>query len=137
MTEQATLIDTNLIVYAHDQSAAPDKRKKADALIESLWGNGFVTVQILGEVYRVLAEKKKTDARQAADVVTDFSDGFTVLETRKQDVRHAVRMACEKGVPIFDALIASTAMRHGVYRILTEDVNGFSKIKELNVQNPI
>lgn len=68
--------DTNIIVYAHDETAGA-KRERAKSLLEELWiaRAGCLSVQVLQEVYVTLTARvpKPVAPGTAAAIVGDLS----------------------------------------------------------------
>ena len=60
--------DTNVIVYAHDDSS-PEKRDKArKLLVQALTdGSGVLSAQVLGETFMCLTKKLGVDEVSAVD----------------------------------------------------------------------
>jgi predicted nucleic acid-binding protein len=80
MSGNRRFVDTNILVYAHDDSAGV-KRDQARALVEQLWESrdGCLSVQVLQEFFVSVTRKiaKRLDA-----------------ETAKEDHRRPVTLAC-------------------------------------------
>jgi len=80
MSGNRQFVDTNILVYAHDDSAGA-KRDRARALVEQLWESrdGCLSVQVLQEFFVSVTRKiaKRLDA-----------------ETAKEDHRRPVTLAC-------------------------------------------
>src|SRR6202451_2782206 len=69
-------VDTNVLVYAHDDSAG-GKRDQARALVEQLWTarDGCLSVQVLQEFFVTVTRKiaKPLSAEAAKEIVADYS----------------------------------------------------------------
>lgn len=87
-------VDTNLFVYAHDESAE-QKREVAQGLIAELWVSrkGCASVQVLQELFVNLTRKvsKLLPTREAAALVEDLSV-WTVHSPGPRDVLSAIEL---------------------------------------------
>ena len=76
MNGNRRFVDTNVLVYAHDDSAG-HKRDQARALIEQLWESrdGCLSVQVLQEFFVSVTRKiaKPLDADTAKEIIADLS----------------------------------------------------------------
>ncbi|OIO26653.1 hypothetical protein AUJ14_01385 [Candidatus Micrarchaeota archaeon CG1_02_55_22] len=137
MTERC-LIDTNLLVYAFDESDA--KHAAAETLLKDLVnsGRGVVSVQNLAEFSRVMTEKipSRLSGSQARSLVLRLSDNLVVVEYDARTVADALAMHERYGVHFFDALLVATMEQHGVTKIVTENAGDFKGIEWLEAKNP-
>ena len=69
-------IDTNILVYAHDQSSG-EKTSGCARLNRGIWktGNGCLSVQVLQEFYVTVTRKvsRPLPIEEAAEIVRDLS----------------------------------------------------------------
>src|ERR1700684_3735272 len=76
MNGNRRFVDTNVLVYAHDDSAG-GKRGQARALVEQLWEarDGCLSVQVLQEFFVTVTRKiaKPLSAEAAKEIVADYS----------------------------------------------------------------
>lgn len=135
MTENPPLIDSNVFAYVHDERE-PVKRKIAESALEKHWGDGFISQQVLGETYSVLTRKKRIHATTALAIISDMQAGFVMLTYTASDVIEAVQLNGEFGVSLRDGVLAATAKRFGISRILTENTDDFKKISGIHAENP-
>jgi predicted nucleic acid-binding protein len=76
MSGNRAFVDTNILVYAHDDSAA-DKRDQARALVEQLWESrdGCLSVQVLQEFFVTVTRKiaKPLSPAMAKEIIADLA----------------------------------------------------------------
>jgi predicted nucleic acid-binding protein len=90
----AVLVDTNVLVYAHDRSE-PDKQEKAIRVLDALevGGNGRLIAQVLGEFFRATTKPPALmlTQEQAQQQIDNFIASWTILDTTSMVVQEAVR----------------------------------------------
>ncbi len=137
-TEEKTLIDSNVLVYAYDLSST--KHAKAEKIIGEflLNRNGVVSCQNLAELSRVLCEKipNKIPFYQVRNIVLELSENLEVLTYDSHTVADALSACDAYGIHFFDALIAATMENWNVKTIITENDADFKKIKWIKTINP-
>lgn len=132
-----TFVDSNVLIYAHDVDAKA-KHEVAKEVLCELWRDrvGVLSVQVLQEFY-VIATRKisrpltKIDARAVAD---NYAKWCT--ETTASDIAAAFRIEDEARIGFWDALIVASAVKSGVVRILSEDLNAEQMIAGVRIENP-
>src|ERR1019366_4238873 len=92
MSGNRSFVDTNILVYAHDETAG-EKHHRARFLLAELWesGDGCLSVQVLQEFFVTVTRKvpKPLDALSAAAIIgcaTLFSEDLNA-EQRYDGVR--------------------------------------------------
>jgi len=131
-------VDTNVLVYAHDRSAAR-KHELAKSLIKELWQTraGVVSTQVLQEFY-VNVRKKITRPLAAEDAkgwVSNYlswevvhNDGVSIVEAIDMEIRYQLSF--------WDALIVQAANRSGATLLYSEDLNHGQRYESVRVANP-
>ncbi|MGQ0572144.1 MAG: PIN domain-containing protein [Armatimonadota bacterium] len=131
-------VDTNVVVYAHDDSAGP-KRQRARALIEELWAarSGCVSIQVLQEVYITLTGKvpKRLEAATATTIVGDLSR-WRVHAPSADDVLRAIALHRRHSIRFWDAMILWSATQLGCGILWSEDLNPGQVYDGVQVLNP-
>lgn len=143
MNEKKILIDTNILVYAHDSSEI-EKHPKAIKVMERLWEkktNNAVSLQNLAEFFFVVTKKiqNKVEVKKAKEIVQDIIDLETIEKVRYKEstLQKAMTMIEERKTDDFwDALLAATMMENGIESIYTENTKDFEKIEEITAINP-
>jgi predicted nucleic acid-binding protein len=136
MTE--ILIDSNILVYAHD-ATDPKKHSIAKDIVAKLLlsGEGVVSIQNLSEFSRAITEKAKTPLThsEVRNIVLEFDDALRVVAYNGHTVAEALLFASKYDLHFYDSLLAATMELHHINEIITED-EGFSKIPWIKMRNP-
>jgi predicted nucleic acid-binding protein len=129
-------IDTNILIYAFDQTAGP-KRTIAAALVERLWmeRSGCLSIQVLQEFYVTATRKLTMPAKDAAAQVQHFAK-WTIFRPDADDVALAIQLHRETKISFWDAMILRSAMASGCSRLWSEDLSSGQRWKSVTVQNP-
>jgi predicted nucleic acid-binding protein len=118
-------VDTNLFVYAYDESAGR-KRVVARDLISGLWESrsGCASVQVLQELFVNLTHKvpKPLSAREAAALIEDLS-AWTLHSPGVRDVLYAIELHERMDVSFWDAMILTSANSLGCRVLYSEDLS--------------
>ena len=136
------LIDTNILVYAHDKSEK-EKHKICTELLDRCWFGGekyTVSLQNLSEFYVIVTRKinKPMERESAEEIVKDiieFND-FIILEPKENTILSAIEINKKYNLHYFDALLAATMRENGIFKIYTED-DDFDKIPWIENLNPL
>lgn len=134
------LIDTNLLVYAHEK---PETNKHTRAievlktLIES--GRGRLSAQILGEFVSATTRGRNPilSIDTALAQVALLADAFAVFEVTRFIVLEAVRGVREHRLSYWDAQIWATARLNQVATIFTEDFESGRHLEGVRFLNPL
>ncbi len=136
---ERSFVDSNLFVYAYDESAGP-KREVARDLIAGLWESrsGCASVQVLQELFVTLTRKvpRPLSTREAASLVEHLSL-WTVHSPRPRDVLSAIELHERAGVSFWDAMILTSARTLGCRILYSEDLNAGQSYDGVRVVNPI
>lgn len=135
----AILIDTNVLVYAHDREA-PAKQVQAIRVLEHLYnaGNGRLSAQCLAEFFRVTtrAPKPILTQREAMQQVERLARVWPVYDVTPLVVIEAARGARDHQLPYWEAQIWATARLNQVPVIFSEDFNHGSVLEGIRFVNP-
>ena len=132
-----TFIDTNVLIYAHDVDAKA-KNDVARSILRLLWSErtGVLSMQVRQEFYvnvtRKIASPLPKDL--ARKVVSTYEPWCT--ETTPAEISAAFRIEDDSRIGFWDALIVSSAVKGGVERILSEDLNPGQQIAGILIENP-
>lgn len=131
-----TFLDTNVLVYAEDESE-PVKRKKAVELIleHKRQRTGVVSLQVLQEFFSAVTRKLKLDVGIARYKV-EFHSRFTVGEPAVADVLAAIDIHRLHGFSFWDALVLRMAKQTGCRVLLSEDMQHGQEIDGVRIVNP-
>jgi predicted nucleic acid-binding protein len=135
---QRHFVDTNIFVYAHDESARR-KGEVARALIGGLWESrvGCASVQVMQELFVNLTRKvpKPLTVRDAAALIEDLS-AWTVHSPGVRDVLSAIELYERMGVSFWDAMILTSARSLGCRVLYSEDLSAGQSYDGVLVVNP-
>lgn len=111
--EAPVFIDTNVLVYAFDQSAG-EKRNRARTLLDRLWSDrrGRLSVQVLQEFYVTVTQRvrRPLEPDAAAEIVRDLSYWHLHAPTA-EDVLGAIGLQQRYMTSFWDAMILWSALR--------------------------
>ena len=137
MAEKA-FIDTNVLIYAHDQDARK-KQLRAAEWIRELWdsGMGRLSTQVLGEFYVTVTRKLRRPLSRsvAREVVRNYGLWVESAITPPTVIR-----ASEIGeiwqISFWDSMILAAAEQDGAEILLTEDLSHHQIIAGIRIVNP-
>ena len=137
MTDR-TFVDTNILVYAHDQDAG-DKHKIAADRVSSLWESrsGVLSTQVLQEFYVTLTRKipDPLDRPTVRRLIKNYLN-WDVAVNDPLIVLQASEIEEANKISFWDALIVSAAFSKNVATILTEDLNHGQILEGIAIVNP-
>lgn len=135
----AVLVDTNLLVYAHDPS---DPIKQAEAIdvlahLHSI-GIGRLSTQTLGEFFAATTRGKAPllSAAKASTQVQNLASSWIIYEITSMIVIEAVRGVRTHKFSYWDSQLWATARLNQVPVIFTEDFNIGATIDGVRFVNP-
>jgi predicted nucleic acid-binding protein len=132
----STFVDTNILVYAFDNSE-PAKRQTAITTLTDLADEIVVSTQVLTEFYWVTTRRLDPPLEHAtASAAVDRLAEVPVVVTDAALVRRAITASDDHGVSLWDALIVEAAAAAGCDRVLTEDLNPGQLFGDIEVVNP-
>jgi predicted nucleic acid-binding protein len=138
MSGNRRFVDTNVLVYAHDESAG-GKRDQARALVEQLWESrdGCLSVQVLQEFFVTVTRKiaKPLNAETAKEIVADYSRWYLHVPAA-DDVLAAIGIHQRAGISFWDAMIVRSAAEIGCDVLYSEDLNADQEYSGIRVENP-
>jgi predicted nucleic acid-binding protein len=133
-----SFVDTNVLVYAHDQQD-PNRALVAIKLLTELWtdGTGAVSTQVLQEFYNVATRKFRPpmSPEEAREVVADYAE-WPIIETTPQLIVSASILHERHDISFWDAMIVEAAQLAGATELLTEDLQHGTRFGEVTVRNP-
>lgn len=132
-------VDTNILVYAYDRSAA-EKHQRARALLEQLWnsGEGVLSTQVLQEFCvnirnRVRAPLPVAEVREILEEYQAWEVQFIWPST----ILRALDKEAKFRISFWDALILQSAEDAGASVLYTEDLNNGQLYGPVRVLNPL
>jgi predicted nucleic acid-binding protein len=135
---QRTFVDTNILVYAHDESETR-KRAIAGALLHDLWqsGMGILSTQILQEFYVVATRKLNPpmSSEMARKIVALYAE-WQPVRVDVPIILSASRLEERHSLSFWDALVVESARCAGAGRLVTEDLQDGRDFDGVRVENP-
>ncbi|MFH1176925.1 MAG: PIN domain-containing protein [Acidobacteriota bacterium] len=132
------LVDTNVLVYAHDLSAGA-RRKTATELLERLMAasSGVLSTQVLMEFYVTVTRKLPRPMKPgtAAAIVEDFGT-WPVFAPGVDDIVAGAALAERYLISFWDAMIVRAAQVMGAALIWSEDLSSGQSYGGVEVRNP-
>ncbi|MBW2701849.1 MAG: PIN domain-containing protein [Deltaproteobacteria bacterium] len=131
-------LDTNVLVYAFDDSD-PAKKNRSLEILEQVGKQlqAVVSTQVLQEFYVVVLRKlkKPLSEDEAEGAVRRFAQ-LPVVLIDKAMILSAVRTSRIHQLSLWDALIVQSATESGCRRLLTEDLQHGQRFGSLQIENP-
>src|SRR5579863_7961091 len=138
MSDNRRFVDTNILLYAHDDSAGA-KHVQARTLVEQLWAsrNGCLSVQVLQEFFVNVTRKiaKPLNAETAKEIIADYSRWY-LHDPGADDVLAAIGIHQRTGISFWDAMIVRSAAEIGCAVLFSEDLNAGQEYSGVRVENP-
>jgi predicted nucleic acid-binding protein len=133
------LVDTNVLVYAHDRGE-PAKQEQAIRVLDALevTGDGRMTAQVLAEFFRATTKPPALmlNQEQAQQQIDNFISSWTILDTTAMVVQEAVRGVRTHHLSYYDAQVWAAARLNQVGVIFSEDFAEGSTIEGVRFVNP-
>ena len=135
----AALIDTNVLVYAH-QPAEVAKHERANQVLERLAasGTGRLSAQILGEFVRVATRTQNPlmSIAEALRQVERLARVWPVLDITAPVVLEAVRGMRAHRLGYWDAQVWAAARLNQLTIVFSEDFSGVATLEGVRFVNP-
>ena len=133
-----TFVDTNILLYAHDQRE-PEKSAMAREIVSELWRTreGVLSTQVLQELYVNLTRKLRVVVpRSKARALVGRYGRWPVYAITTGDILEAADLEQRHSLSFWDALIIVAAARSGAERIISEDFQHGRTIGGVRIENP-
>ena len=141
-SDEICLIDTNILVYAYDESEGK-KHEICKRLIDECWRlreKYSISIQNLSEFYVVITKKIENPVpmEMAKEIIGDIIEfqNWILMDYDPRTILSAIELNMVYKVHYWDALIAATMRENKIFSIYTED-GDFKNIPWLNVINPL
>jgi predicted nucleic acid-binding protein len=131
------LLDTNVLVYAFDvRGASLHQKAKAIILKTEETAAGCLSVQCLGEFFRVTTAKMQLPANEMVKQVEYWQSAFPVFSLTPQIVLEAARGVRDYQLSYYDAQIWASARLNQVPLIFSEDFQDGQTLEGVRFVNP-
>jgi predicted nucleic acid-binding protein len=132
------LIDTNILLYAHDISAG-SKHQISKRLVEDLWqsGLGCVSLQILQEFYVDVTQKipNPLERNLARQLVAELSQWRSHIPD-VDDMLRAIDLQPAYQLSFWEAMVLHSSACLGCKKLYSEDLNHGQIYGNVQVINP-
>jgi predicted nucleic acid-binding protein len=135
----AILIDTNVLVYAHDRGEYAKQGRSIETLRGlQLTGSGLLSAQCLGEFFRAVTRGPRPilTVEQAAQQVDRLARAWPVLDVTWQIVLEAVRGVQDHQLAYWDAQVWATAHLNQIPVVFSEDFAAGTTLEGVRFVNP-
>ena len=135
-------LDTNVLVYAEGILRATGDGPKVELSRSLMRGlllaraPPIASVQVLGELHRVLTRKGGVSQREAESRVRRLMDACDIREITASIFAAAMTLSTDHRLRIFDAMILAAAAEAGAEILLSEDLKDGFTWRGLTVRNP-
>jgi predicted nucleic acid-binding protein len=131
-----SFFDTNILLYADDESAPVKQRRSRDLVAEHRRdGTGVISLQVLQEYFVNVTRKLHVDPRIARRKVELLAE-FDVVAPEVADILAAIDLHRLHGFSFWDALVLRSAQQSGCRVLLSEDFQEGRQIDGIQVVNP-
>jgi predicted nucleic acid-binding protein len=129
-------LDTNVLVYAVSTQEGA-REKTARKLLGLASNEGWsVPAQVYGEFYAVMTRRQYMTRKEARAAIDAFSAVMPAMPSTLTAHAAALRLAAEKQVQYWDALIIAVCAEHGVTQLYTEDAPSAVKLLGVRCVSP-
>ena len=129
-------LDTNILVYA--VSPAADHREViARSLLQRATEAGWpVAAQVYGEFFAVMTRRQLMTRKAAQTAVLTFCRVMPPLGSSVAAHTAALKLAADKQLQYWDALIIAVCAEHGVKQLFTEDLPSAPRLLGVKCVSP-
>jgi predicted nucleic acid-binding protein len=132
----STTLDTNILVYAFDESE-PYKRHISLEILNAAASNGSrLALQAIGEFYAAVTRRGILMPMRAAQEVENFAKAFQTFLPSPSAYTLAAREAARGTFSYWDAVLLISANDAGCDVILSEDMADGARLGTVSVRNP-
>ncbi len=129
-------IDTNILVYAADQTDE-DRHEISEGLVNQSSSLDCVrTFQALGEFFHAATRKRLLTEEKAAAFVNEWLGTFTFARVGKTLFPDAMRACGEHKVSFWDAMLLAATRRAGCSAVISENMQHGWRLDGVEIINP-
>ena len=131
-----SFFDTNVLIYADDNSAPAKRRRALDVIAEHRRARtGVLSIQVLQEYFVAATRKLHLDPRLARRKVELLAE-FDVVAPDVTDILAAIDLHRLHQLSFWDALILRAAKQGGCGTVFSENLQDAKEIDGLRIVNP-
>lgn len=129
-------LDTNVLVYAVS-TLEGEREKAAKKLLRTASAAGWpVAAQVYGEFFSVMTRRQYMARKDARKAIEAFGAVMPPMPSTLTAHAAALRLAAERQVQYWDALIIAVCAEHGVTQLFTEDAPSAAKLLGVRCVSP-
>jgi predicted nucleic acid-binding protein len=129
-------LDTNVLVYAVS-TLDGDKENAARKLLARASHAGWsIPAQVYGEFFAVMTRRQYMTRKDARAAIEAFSAVMPAIPSTVTAHVAALKLAAEKQVQYWDALIIAVCAEHGVKQLYTEDAPSAARLLGVKCVSP-
>jgi predicted nucleic acid-binding protein len=129
-------LDTNILVYAEGVNGEARQHAALDMIAKLPRASTFIPVQVLGELFRVLASKSPLSPKASKGRLASWQVSFPLIETSTTVLSSAIELAVQHRLGIWDAVVLAAAAEADCRLLLSEDLQDGFTWKGVTVTNP-
>ena len=134
----SVFVDTNILVYAHDETAA-ELHLVANRLVRELWQlpvQPVISVQVCLELWRVLICSGRLAAEEMSELVGSYLQWRVIPEDREL-MTAALELRCEHDLSLWDSCIVAAAQKAGARQLWSTGMEAGKRFGDVTVVNPL
>ncbi len=138
IVERRFSFDTNILVYSVDRDAG-ERYGKASTLLDqaSAGERGCVlTLQALGEFFKVATQKSLLEAAEAKNFVLRWSNTFPIAMAGEKSLADAMDAAEKHQVSFWGAMLLASARLAGCSAVISENMQHGRRLDGIEIINP-
>ncbi len=131
-------IDTNILVYANDQSDKMKQERAKQIILDGIARENIVlSTQVLSEFYVTVTRKiEQKMPVEIAEKEILLLKTVEIVEIDFKLVVQAIKISTQNGLSYWDSLIVSAAMKARCNFLYSEDLNSGQMIGSIKIRNP-
>ena len=137
MTVERFALDTNLLAYTRDDSAAAKQARAREVFWRAIrCGRCMLSAQTVGELYASLRKGGEVPVAIAIEAVREMTSLFQLVGIVPHDAERALQAAAGGRLSYWDGLLLATVARAGCTTLLTEDMQDGAAHGGVTIRNP-
>lgn len=136
MTVTKITLDTNILIYAIDNTDPIRHQKSLELMEQMLTQDCFLSLQSLCEFFYAATRKKIVPINIAYEQIKDWQELFPVICAKPTAINCALHAVEEHTLAFWDAMLWATAKDAGVTTILSEDFQHGRVLEGIKFINP-
>ena len=136
MSDKLYSFDTNILIYAIDNTAGEKHNIAVELIDTSLDYQTVLCLQTLTEFYSASTRKGKMPIELAQQQIDDWQQLFPIIHATPASLTQSFKLLNKHQLSFWDALLLATMQNNNVTHLLTEDMHDGSQFDGLMLINP-